>query len=427
LGGLSSDDIFRKKTSALDPIRYPIEDDQRLLTSKKKNNNNKKKKPYKTKIGADHQEKSSLCGEGKNMEEVDGCNDNIIHYRDHRDNDFEQQGTTAGGGEEEEEQKPDQMMMEECRRIWPYEPLPRTGLEHPFVKAILDSWFGSEMEEPGEVDQGLYTLRNWWQHRRGGESRSAINALGTEKMQEVVNEWTRYFFELAHKLIKKDGELPPKTLLSSMKIRGEKRQTNHQKLPKKAKPPREHKEKDNFKGESYIATTCSVSTADKTVPTLPTSSTVGSAVATAADMAAPATASAGPASTGGLEGILANLGTPPAFTDSSPSSSHEASVIQSLLQLRQSASILPPDCPISLNVAQILRQTDLLATNSALTPLERLHLIQRQQRLDLINSMLSGSSLQNISQAGSLRHVYNPPSWLLLDRSMLQGQLPVDE
>lgn len=102
------------------------------------------------------------------------------------------------------------------RREYPYEPLPRSGLAHPYVQAILSPWLGPDADNEA-IQLGLTTLRTWWQHRRKGESGSATAALGTEKMQGVVEGYTRHFFTLAHCLVMNDREQPPRTLHSKMK------------------------------------------------------------------------------------------------------------------------------------------------------------------------------------------------------------------
>ncbi len=102
------------------------------------------------------------------------------------------------------------------RRIYPYEPLPRSGLAHPFVQAILSPWLGPDADNDA-IQLGLTTLRTWWQHRRKGESGSAIAALGTEKMKGVVEGYTRHFFALAHCLVMNDKEQPPRSLHGRMK------------------------------------------------------------------------------------------------------------------------------------------------------------------------------------------------------------------
>jgi copper chaperone CopZ len=102
------------------------------------------------------------------------------------------------------------------RRQYPYEPLPRSGLSHPFVQAILSPWLGPDADNDA-IQLGLTTLRTWWQHRRKGESGSAIAALGTEKMKGVVEGYTRHFFTLAHCLIVNDKEQPPRSLHTKMK------------------------------------------------------------------------------------------------------------------------------------------------------------------------------------------------------------------
>jgi hypothetical protein len=79
------------------------------------------------------------------------------------------------------------------------------------VQAILSPWLGPDADQDA-MQLGLTTLRTWWQHRRKGESGSAIVALGTEKMQGVVEGYTRHFFNLAHCLVVNDKEQPPRTL-----------------------------------------------------------------------------------------------------------------------------------------------------------------------------------------------------------------------
>ncbi|KAL9188341.1 hypothetical protein ACHAXT_006719 [Thalassiosira profunda] len=102
------------------------------------------------------------------------------------------------------------------RREFAYEPLPRSGLAHPFVQAILSPWLGPDADQDA-IQLGLTTLRTWWQHRRKGESGSAVVALNTEKMRGVVEGYTRHFFNLAHCLVVNDKEQPPRTLQSKMK------------------------------------------------------------------------------------------------------------------------------------------------------------------------------------------------------------------
>jgi copper chaperone CopZ len=102
------------------------------------------------------------------------------------------------------------------RRCYPYEPLPRSGLAHPFIQAIISPWLGPDAEQD-DIQLGLTTLRTWWQHRRKGESHSAKQALGTEKIIPVVEGYTRHFFNLAHCGVVNDGDQPPRTLATKMK------------------------------------------------------------------------------------------------------------------------------------------------------------------------------------------------------------------
>mmetsp|Transcript_23515 Transcript_23515/g.34829 ORF Transcript_23515/g.34829 Transcript_23515/m.34829 type:complete len:635 (-) Transcript_23515:41-1945(-) len=99
---------------------------------------------------------------------------------------------------------------------FPYEPLPRAGLAHPFVQAIISPWLGPDAEHD-DIILGLTTLRTWWQHRRKGESISARAALGTDKMMSVVEGYTRHFFNVAHCIVMEDGEQPPRTLANKIK------------------------------------------------------------------------------------------------------------------------------------------------------------------------------------------------------------------
>jgi len=102
------------------------------------------------------------------------------------------------------------------RREYPYEPLPRSGLSHPYVQAILSPWLGPDADNEA-IQLGLTTLRTWWQHRRKGESGSAIAALGTEKMKGVVEGYPRHFFTLAHCVVVNDKVQPPRGLHQKMK------------------------------------------------------------------------------------------------------------------------------------------------------------------------------------------------------------------
>lgn len=168
LGGLDPEDLETKSTADLDPLSNPTVNDVRLLQGKK---------------GKDsEQEKETLNPNGSK------------------------------------------------RRIFPYEPLPRSGLAHPYVQAILSPWLGPDADNDA-IQLGLTTLRTWWQHRRKGESGSAIAALGTEKMKGVVEGYTRHFFALAHCLVMNDKEQPPRSLHGKMKELERKRSKSGKRKP----------------------------------------------------------------------------------------------------------------------------------------------------------------------------------------------------
>jgi len=170
LGGIEPLDLVTKASIDLDPLNFPLENDPRLAAQKGKKKKN-----------------DSNGGGGDAFDAAGG-------------------GSSAGGSKQTKDN----------RRGYPYEPLPRAGLAHPFVQAILSPWLGPDVDQDA-IQLGLTTLRTWWQHRRNGESGSAIVALGTNKMRGVVDGYTRHFFNLAYCLIVNDKEHPPRTLQSKMR------------------------------------------------------------------------------------------------------------------------------------------------------------------------------------------------------------------
>ena len=164
LGGLEPEDLEGKSPNELDPLTNPHLNDPRLAEGGGK--------------------KAGGGGSGNSSPVPEGGGDN-------------------GGGARRD-------------REYPYEPLPRTGLSHPFVQAILSPWLGPDADQDA-IQLGLTTLRTWWQHRRKGESGTAIDALSTDKMRGVVEGYTRHFFNLAHCLVVNDNEPAPRTLMQKMK------------------------------------------------------------------------------------------------------------------------------------------------------------------------------------------------------------------
>jgi hypothetical protein len=124
------------------------------------------------------------------------------------------------------------------RRFYPSEPLPQSGLAHPYVQAIMSAWLGhSDGTDKSRhaVQHGLATLRTWWQHRRHGESGLAIRALGTDKMKGVVDGYTRHFFDFAHCIVVNDKAEPPRGLFTKMKAM-EMQQQDQQQMNHMIKP-----------------------------------------------------------------------------------------------------------------------------------------------------------------------------------------------
>lgn len=173
LGGLEPVELETKSAEELNPLTHPLKNDDRCITGKPIKKQNKKAKNETSPVTSDQE------------------NDNS-NSDDNKDEDF----ANPNPG----------------RRIFPYEPLPRAGLAHPFVQAILSPWLGADADDDA-IQVGLTTLRTWWQHRRRGESGSAITALGTERMQNVVGRYTNHFFNLAYTLVVEDREQAPRTLM----------------------------------------------------------------------------------------------------------------------------------------------------------------------------------------------------------------------
>ena len=204
LGGLEPLELESKSAADLDPLTNPLENDARLKTGDKKKKKDK---------GGDNKDgKTSPVDEN---EELNNENDN-----DSGDNKDSEDKDKKGNANEDDAVTNDSSNISSGesskRRIYPYEPLPRSGLSHPFVQAILSPWLGPDADQDA-IQLGLTTLRTWWQHRRKGESGTAIGALGTEKMRGVVEGYTRHFFNLAHCLVTNDGEQPPRTLMTKMR------------------------------------------------------------------------------------------------------------------------------------------------------------------------------------------------------------------
>lgn len=100
-----------------------------------------------------------------------------------------------------------------------YEPLPRSGLQHPFVKAVLSPWLGPNVNQEA-VELGLATLRTWWQHRRKGPNKTAERALAEAENVKAVESYLKHFFKLAHCLVFRDKVQPPRSLHAKMKLVG---------------------------------------------------------------------------------------------------------------------------------------------------------------------------------------------------------------
>jgi len=107
-----------------------------------------------------------------------------------------------------------------CKPIYPHEPLPRNGLAHPFVQAIIAKWLGPDADELG-IEKGLKTLKNWWKHRnRFGLSASITVALCTPKTRTFVDAYTMHFFNIAYHVVVHDHQQPPGTLCDALDIGG---------------------------------------------------------------------------------------------------------------------------------------------------------------------------------------------------------------
>ncbi|KAG7374064.1 hypothetical protein IV203_013159 [Nitzschia inconspicua] len=285
------------------------------------------------------------------------------------------------------------------RRDWRYEPLPRSGLEHPYVRSIITPWLGPDSEDPDEVEQGLATLRNWWQHRRKGESRSAISALGTVKMRALVDGYTRHFFRLALDLVRRDKAHPPKTLLANMGC--PKSERNRRNKPKHKNG---HSEDEEEVGE--------IMTSLAGARSLEGGSGASSSLLSGLPLLGGLDVLAGvggsfPGSAASLNNLKlsfsAGLGTPGGL-----SVDHSKQTLDLLLQQHRQTAL------DQIELTQLARSRQLMAATSILSPLEQLHLLQRERQLALLGTAYSVPNATNsLSQGfGDLRH-YSPPNWLL--------------
>lgn len=108
---------------------------------------------------------------------------------------------------------------DELDSIYPYEPLPRVGIAHPFVESIIAAWLGAASNRD-DIVYGITTLRTWWQHRRRGRSTSAIETFSRDKMQQYLDGYTRHFFNYAHSLLMRNIDLGPTTLKRKLESLG---------------------------------------------------------------------------------------------------------------------------------------------------------------------------------------------------------------
>eukprot|EP00559_Dactyliosolen_fragilissimus_P008808 CAMPEP_0184858292 /NCGR_PEP_ID=MMETSP0580-20130426/3416_1 /TAXON_ID=1118495 /ORGANISM="Dactyliosolen fragilissimus" /LENGTH=1008 /DNA_ID=CAMNT_0027354375 /DNA_START=495 /DNA_END=3521 /DNA_ORIENTATION=+ len=310
LGGLDPKDLETKSAAELDPLNYPILNDQRLAKKGKNRKDGDSSKD--SDVSASNSKSNSNSNSKSNSKEEDGNEDMDISRKDDEkkiesitdetkndDNDHINDGGDGNSGKDKQTSVDDKInncdkdkdkdkdssnhnMEEEqdishpssmstspvpsndvtsntnnanqstnpSKRFYPYEALPRSGLAHPFVQAILSPWLGPDADEDA-IQLGLTTLRTWWQHRRKGESGSAMAALGTEKMKGVVEGYTRHFFNLAHCLIVNDGEQPPRTLMGKLRCMDQEQIKNFKKnnLNNKGPSSKNNYQMDDVEGE----------------------------------------------------------------------------------------------------------------------------------------------------------------------------------
>lgn len=239
LGGLEPEDLETKSASELDPLTNPLfEKDSRIQKKEKgsKKNNNKDSTKTDTPGGCCGGDDTDTSANIKNNNKGDRQDDGDVSDKNSPSNDKEVENDESLGNDNAESSAGTSVALSSGnsggKQEYPYEPLPRSGLAHPFVQAILSPWLGPDADQEA-IQLGLTTLRTWWQHRRKGESGTARTALGTERMHGVVEGYTRHFFNLAHCLVINDGEQPPRTLHAKMRQLEKIRNKNSPKKSKK--------------------------------------------------------------------------------------------------------------------------------------------------------------------------------------------------
>ena len=110
-------------------------------------------------------------------------------------------------------------------RSFAFEALPRSGLLHPFVKAILLMWLDGGERDRETLEKGLKQLRSWWQHRRQSACKMITRTLAdSEQLRDTLDNYTRDFFELAHCQVMVDRIEAPRTLQKKLCDREKRRQ-----------------------------------------------------------------------------------------------------------------------------------------------------------------------------------------------------------
>jgi len=178
LGGLDPAELETKSAAELDPLTNPIENDPRHAVEKSRKN--KKNARFLDEV----EEDGDGNGDGDEQEGIDAVNsseENGAKASSDGDADADADANSNAGSNTNNNADADTSSLKSnppssskqpsplpatikstklstYNSEYPYEPLPRMGLAHPLVQAIISPWLGPDADQE-DIQLGLMTLR----------------------------------------------------------------------------------------------------------------------------------------------------------------------------------------------------------------------------------------------------------------------------